>query len=217
HYPVVLGVQADAREALCALLALLPAECRTPWPSPSPPREPRRMAGMDLCGCIRRALPREAIVIADVTQLAYRMLVDFPVFEPRTVLHAAGGVSMGYGLPAALGAKAARPDRHVVAVVGDGCFQMTGMELATAVQEKLPIVIVLIHDGSLTLIKMLQHRKYENRFIGVELRNPEFGMLAKAFGVRSWQVNSEPTLEKALREAVACGEPALVELVIVGK
>src|SRR5262249_372758 len=217
HYPVMLGLQADAREALRALLALLPKEKRSPWAKADPPREPSRMAGIDLCGCIRRSLPRETIVIGDVTQLAYRMLVVFPVSEPRTFLHPAGGVSMGYGIPAAIGVKAARPDRPVVAIVGDGCFQMTGMELATAVQEKLPIVIVLVHDGSLTLIKMIQHRKYDNRFIGVELRNPEFGMLAKAFGVRSWQVNSEPTLEKALREAVACGEPALVELVIVGK
>jgi acetolactate synthase-1/2/3 large subunit len=217
HYPVVLGIQADAREALRALLEVLPKERRTPWANAHPPDEPRLMAGMDLCASIRRALPLESIIVADVTQLAYRMIVDFPVYEPRTFLHPAGGVAMGYGIPAALGAKAALPDRPVVAIVGDGCFQMTGMELATAVQERLPIVIVLVHDGSLTLIKIIQHRKYDNRFIGVELRNPDFGMLAKAFGVRSWQVDSEPTLEKALREAVACGAPALVELVIKGK
>ena len=59
--------------------------------------------------------------------------------------------------------------------------------------------------------------RFQAGSIGVNLRNPDFGMLAKAFGVRSWQVDSEPTLEKALREAVACGEPALVELAIKGK
>jgi acetolactate synthase-1/2/3 large subunit len=217
HYPIVLGVRADAREALRALLELLPAEHRAPWADASPPREPRPMAGMDLVGCIRRALPRETNVVADVTQLAYRMLVDFPVYEPRTFLHPAGGVSMGYGLPAALGAKVGRQDRPVVAIVGDGCFQMTGMELATAVQEKVPVVIVLVHDGSLTLIKMIQHRKYDNRFIGVELRNPDFGLFAEAFGVKAWRVDSEPGLETALREAVACGEPALVEVMVKGK
>jgi acetolactate synthase-1/2/3 large subunit len=217
HYPVVLGVLADARETLRALLRLLPEQRRTPWADANPPHEPRLMAGMDLCACIRRALPRETIVVADVTSLAYRMIVDFPVYEPRTFLHPAGGVAMGYGLPAAVGAKAARPDRPVVAVVGDGCFQMTGMELATAVQEKLPVVIVLVHDGSLTLIKMIQHRKYDNRFIGVDLRNPDFGLLAKAFGVRSWQADSESTLEKALQQAVASKEPALVELLVKGR
>jgi acetolactate synthase-1/2/3 large subunit len=217
HYPVVLGIEADAGEALRALLGLLPAECRAPWAEARPPREPRLMAGMDLCGCLRRALPRETIVIADVTQLAYRMLVDFPVYEPRTFMHPAGGVSMGYGLPAALGARAAQPDRPVVAIIGDGCFQMTGMELATAVQEKLPIVLVLVHDGSLTLIKMIQHRRYENRFIAVDLHNPDFGLLAQAFGVRTWRVETEPALETAVREAIAAGEPALVELVVEGK
>jgi acetolactate synthase-1/2/3 large subunit len=217
HYPVVLGIQADAREALRALLELLPTECRAPWADAHPHDELRLMAGMDLCATIRRALPRDSIIVADVTSLAYRMIVDFPVYEQRTFLHPAGGVAMGYGIPAALGAKAARPDRPVVAIVGDGCFQMTGMELATAVQEKLPIVVVLVHDGSLTLIKMIQHRKYNNRFIGVELRNPDFGLLAKGFGVRSWRVDSEASLETALREAIACHEPALVELVVKGK
>jgi acetolactate synthase-1/2/3 large subunit len=217
HYPVMLGLQADAREALLALLALLPKEKRSPWTKADPPREPSRMAGMDLCGCIRRSLPRETIIIGDVTQLAYRMLVDFPVYEPRTFLHPAGGVSMGYGIPAAIGVKAARPDRLVVAIVGDGCFQMTGMELATAVQEKLPVVVVLIHDGSLTLIKMIQHRKYDNRFIGVDLRNPDFGLLARALGVRAWRAESEPALETALGEALACQEPALMEVITKGK
>jgi len=139
------------------------------------------------------------------------------VYEPRTFLHPAGGVSMGYGIPAAIGVKAVRPDRPVVAIVGDGCFQMTGMELATAVQEKLPIVVVLIHDGSLTLIKMIQHRKYDNRFIGVDLRNPDFGLLAQAFGVRGWRAESEQSLEAALREAIVCGEPALVDVIVKTK
>jgi thiamine pyrophosphate-dependent acetolactate synthase large subunit-like protein len=64
---------------------------------------------------------------------------------------------------------------------------------------------------------MIQHRKYDNRFIGVDLHNPDFGLLAQAFGVRTWRVDSEPTLETALREAVACGETALVEMIVKGK
>jgi acetolactate synthase-1/2/3 large subunit len=212
HYPVVLGVEADAREALRALLGLLPSTARVPWTTANPPREPWLMFGMDLPGRIRRVLPRDAVVVADVTQLAYRMLVDFPVYLPRTFLHPACAVSMGYGLPAALGVKAALPERTVVAVMGDGCFQMTGMELVTAVQEKLPVVVILINDGSLTLIKAIQHRRYENRFIGVDLRNPDFQQLAGAFGVRAWRVEGEQEFEAALREAVGCGEPALVEV-----
>jgi acetolactate synthase-1/2/3 large subunit len=119
---------------------------------------------------------------------------------------------MGYGLPAAIGAKAAFPDRPVVAVVGDGCFQMTGMELATAVQERLPVVVLLVNDRGLTLIKLIQERRFQSRFIGVDLQNPDFGAFAKSFSVRYWTVDSEATLESSLRSAIECGESALVEL-----
>jgi acetolactate synthase-1/2/3 large subunit len=214
HYPVELGVQADARLALDALLTVLPAAPRNAWGVANPAREPWPLAGMDLCAALRRALPRDAIVVADVTQLAYRMLVDFPTYKPRTFLHPAGAVSMGFGLPAALGARAAFPDKPIVAVMGDGCFQMTGMELATAVQERLPVVVVLINDGSLTLIKAIQQRRYDNRFIAVDLKNPDFGQFAKAFGVRAWRVDSETGLESAVRQAVDWGETALVELMV---
>src|SRR5205085_3752655 len=133
-----------------------------------------------------------------------------PVYQPRTFLHPAGYVSMGYGIPAALGARAAFPGRAIVAIVGDGCFLMSGMELATAVQEKLPLVVVLINDGSLTLIKAIQQRRYEGRFLGVDLVNPDFQLFARAFGVRSWQADSDSEFEAALGAAVSLGEPALI-------
>ena len=71
-----------------------------------------------------------------------------------------------------------------MAVAGDGGFLMSGMELATAVQERLPVVVVLVNDNSLTLIRATQERRYGGRFIGVDLRNPDFEALARAFGVR---------------------------------
>ena len=108
-------------------------------------------------------MPEDAIVVADITQLGYMMLVDHPVSRSRRFLHPAAAVSMGFGLPAAIGAKMAFPDLPAVAVMGDGCFQMTGMELATAVQEKLPVVVVLINDSTLTLIKAIQKRRYGQR------------------------------------------------------
>jgi acetolactate synthase-1/2/3 large subunit len=212
HYPVALGVHADAGRALGALLEILPAAARTPWARPALGREPWRLPGLDLLGPLRQALPREAIVVADITRLGYIMLAEFPVYAPRTFLHPAGFVPMGYGIPAALGAKAAFPERTVLTVVGDGCFLMCGMELATAVQEKLPIVIVLINDNSLTLIKALQQRRYEGRHIGVDLRNPDFGQLARAFGVRAWQIGTDEAFAKALGEALASGETALIEV-----
>jgi acetolactate synthase-1/2/3 large subunit len=212
HYPLTLGVHADAAVALRELLRILSQRPRQPWAGPRAPREAWRLPGLDLLGPMRRVLPRDAIISADVTRLGYVMLADFPVYEPRTFLHPAGFVAMGYGLPAALGSKAAHPERCVVAVVGDGCFLMSAMELATAVQEKLPVIVVLVNDRSLTLIKAIQQRRFESRFLGVDLLNPDFGMLARAFGVRSWLVQTDVAFESALREAVALGEPALIEV-----
>jgi acetolactate synthase-1/2/3 large subunit len=212
HYPLALGIHADAAETLRALLRILPENPREPWTWPPPAREPWRLPGMDLLGPMRRVLPRDSIFSVDVTRLGYIMLAEFPVYEPRTFLHPAGFVAMGYGIPAALGAKAAYPERCVVAVVGDGCFLMSAMELATAVQEKLPVIVVLVNDRSLTLIKAIQQRRFANRFLGVDLVNPDFGALARAFGVRSWQVETDAAFETALRDAVDSGGTSLIEV-----
>jgi acetolactate synthase-1/2/3 large subunit len=212
HYPVQVGVAADARATLEALLGALPPGARAPWAPATPAGEPWQLPGMDLVGPLRRALPPDAILAADVTRLAYVLMTEFPVESRRSFLHPAGAVAMGYGLPAALGAKAAWPGRAVVAVAGDGCFLMSGMELATAVQERLPVVVVLVNDGCLTLIKATQQRRYAGRYIGVDLRNPDFALFARAFGVRYARADGADAFEAALRAALASGEPALVEV-----
>ncbi|MFN4259892.1 MAG: thiamine pyrophosphate-binding protein [Gemmataceae bacterium] len=211
HYAVTLGIQADAAEALRALLAALPEAPRLPWHTPVPlPRW--RLRGLELLDTMRPLLPRDAIIVGDITRLTYMMLAQFPIYEPRSFLHPAGFVSMGFGLPAALGAKLAFPQRPVVTIMGDGCFQMTGMELATAVQEKLPVIVILMNDSSLTLIKAIQQRRYEGRYFGVDLRNPDFGLFAQAFGVRYWRAASDPEFATALRQALDGGESGLIEV-----
>jgi thiamine pyrophosphate-dependent acetolactate synthase large subunit-like protein len=192
----------------------LPAARRTPWAAAQNSHESWEPGGLDLVEPLARALPRDSLLAADITRLGYALLARFPACEPRSFLHPAGFVSMAYGIPAAIGARAAFPERTVCAVVGDGCFLMSGMELANAVQENLPIIIVLINDHSLSLIKAIQERRYEGRYLGVDLRNPDFQQLARAFGVRAWQVNSDTCFEAALREAVACRETALIEVVL---
>jgi acetolactate synthase-1/2/3 large subunit len=203
HYRATVTVAGDAREALRGLLERLQGPNRPAWTDPHPPRPTWTVAGRDLAGA------------TDVTRLAYVMLVEYPADGPRTFLHPAAAVSMGFALPAALGARAAYADRPIVAVMGDGGFQITGMELATAVQEKLPVVVVVVNDKALTLIKALQHRKYGGRFLGVDLRNPDFGQLAAAFGVRHLTANDEAGLETSLRRALDLahgGESVLVEM-----
>jgi acetolactate synthase-1/2/3 large subunit len=213
HYPVSRRITADAKQALALLARRLPKEPRPPWAKLPVQREPwQSIPGRELVSPLRRALPRDAIIAADITRLSYVLLAEFPVYTPRSFLHPAGFVPMGYGIPAAIGAKAAFSERTVVAVVGDGCFMMSGMELASMMQEKLPVIVVLVNDNCLTLIKSTQARKYENRFIGVDLVNPDFGKFAAAFGVNYWGVETDAAFEKALNEAVASKEAALIEV-----
>jgi acetolactate synthase-1/2/3 large subunit len=212
HYPVTLGINADAKHALVRLPEVLPAQRRNPWAHLDSKRPGWRLPGIDLLEAMRRVLPRDAIICADITRLAYIMLAEFPIYQSRTLLHPAGFVSMGYGLPAALGAKSAHPNRVVVTVVGDGGFLMSGMELATAVQEKLPVIVILINDNCLTLIKAIQERRYESRFLGVDLRNPDFEQFTKAFGVSYWRADSDSAFEFALCEAIKLNKPALIEV-----
>jgi acetolactate synthase I/II/III large subunit len=213
HYPVQVGVRGDAWAALSQLLSQLPStNHRTPWITPPPRANTWRLPGVEVLTALRRTLPADAILSVDVTRLGYILMADFPLDHPRTFLHPAGAVSMGFGIPAALGAKAAFPDRKVVAVVGDGGFQMSALELATAVQERLPIVIVLINDNCLTLIKATQQRRYSERYIAVDLQNPDFGLLARAFGVDYACVEKDEDFELVLGEALSRDATTLLEV-----
>jgi acetolactate synthase-1/2/3 large subunit len=119
---------------------------------------------------------------------------------------------MGYGVPAAIAAKAVHPDRPVVGICGDGDFMMTGQELATAVQEELAVVLLVVNNGMFGTIRMHQERHYPGRVVGTDLRNPDFVAYARAFGAHGALVERNEEIGGALDEAFACGRPALIEL-----
>jgi acetolactate synthase I/II/III large subunit len=120
--------------------------------------------------------------------------------------------SMGYGVPAAIAAKAAYPDRTVVCVAGDGDFLMSGQELATAVQENLAVIVLVVNNGMYGTIRMHQERQYPGRVVATELVNPDFVAYARAFGAHGALVTSTEDFGRALEEALAAGRPALLEL-----
>ncbi len=120
--------------------------------------------------------------------------------------------SMGYGTPAAVAAKLRYPDRTVVAFAGDGCFLMTGQELATAVQYQSNITIIVVNNGMYGTIRMHQERDYPERVSGTELRNPDFAALAQAYGAFGAVVESTEHFAPAFQEAMAFDGPSLVEL-----
>jgi acetolactate synthase I/II/III large subunit len=133
--------------------------------------------------------------------------------RPRSFITSGGLGTMGYGLPAAIGAKAARPDATVVCIDGDGCFQMTCQELATSVLEGLPVVVVIINNGWLGMVRQWQEMFYDGRFAETHLTHqvPDYAQLAEAYGCAGFTVSAEDELESVLDEALACGRTAVVD------
>ncbi|HWB22719.1 MAG TPA: biosynthetic-type acetolactate synthase large subunit [Gaiellaceae bacterium] len=133
--------------------------------------------------------------------------------QPRTFITSGGLGTMGYGLPAAVGAKAARPDATVVCIDGDGCFQMTCQELATAALERLPIIVVIINNGWLGMVRQWQELFYSERFAETHLTKqvPDYAQLAEALGCAGFMVDAEADLESVLQSALDSGRTAVVD------
>jgi acetolactate synthase-1/2/3 large subunit len=133
--------------------------------------------------------------------------------RPRTFITSGGLGTMGYGVPAAIGAKAARPEATVVCIDGDGCFQMTGQELATAALELLPIVVVIVNNAWLGMVRQWQELFYDERFAETHLTHqvPDYAQLAEAYGCAGFTVEREDELEATLAEALASDRTTVVD------
>jgi len=133
--------------------------------------------------------------------------------RPRTWVNSGGLGAMGFGVPAAMGAKVAMPGDEVWCIDGDGCFQMTCQELATAVLEDLPIVVVIVNNGYLGMVQQWQNMFFDDRLSHVHLTHqvPNYAMLAEAYGAAGFTVSTEDELEPVLAEALALGRTAVVD------
>ncbi|WP_411277517.1 biosynthetic-type acetolactate synthase large subunit [Gaiella sp.] len=133
--------------------------------------------------------------------------------KPRNFITSGGLGTMGYGIPAAIGAKAARPEATVVCVDGDGCFQMTAQELTTAVIDDLPIIVVLVNNGYLGMVTQWQDMFFDGRrsHVGLGVDVPDYVKLAEAYGGVGMLVESEAELEPALREALALNRTVVID------
>ncbi|WP_119165197.1 thiamine pyrophosphate-binding protein [Algihabitans albus] len=160
---------------------------------------------------LRRVLPPDAILCngaGNYTSWAHR----FHRWRRwRTQLAPTSG-SMGYGVPAAVAAKLTHPERPVVALAGDGCFLMTGQELATAAQYDLAVVFLVLDNGMYGTIRMHQERDYPGRVSATSLNNPDFAALARSYGLEAWTVEVTEQFGPAFESALACGGPALLHL-----
>lgn len=178
-------------------------------------RVPRELPGAlqltEVMAVLRERLGPDAILTSgagNFTVWAHR----FYAFRRYGTQLAPRSGAMGYGVPAAIAAKALHPDRTVVCLAGDGDFLMTGQELATAVQEELPIVVLVVNNGMYGTIRMHQERHYPGRVVATDLVNPDFAAYARAFGAHGAVVERNEEFPAALEEALAAGRPAVLEL-----
>ncbi len=220
--PVDVGIVGDAASALRALAeGLVTGGRRDSWFDVAGCRA-RRSAILQertgpvgqLIGDLRAALPDDAIVVDDLTLVGYWIPLVFEAYQPRTVIHPGTFGTLGYSLPAAIGAKLACPTQPVVSISGDGGFLFTSQELATAVAEKLDLIALVFNDNAYGAIKTFQDRLYGGRRAGANLVNPDFVKLGEAFGVKSARVEPKD-VATAVRRALDAGGVWLLEVPFV--
>jgi acetolactate synthase-1/2/3 large subunit len=221
-YQPALAIE-SSMPTICAALAAMEPIRAAPWSGSAEQahgeylawQTPRAMPGaLDLwqvVATLRERLPEDAILAngaGNYTGWVAR-LYRYPRY--RTQLGPYSG-AMGYGVPAAIAAKAAHPGRVVISWNGDGCFLMNGQELATAVQYRLAIVLIVVDNGMYGTIRMHQERDYPARVYATELINPDFAALARAYGAAGETVTRTAEFAPALERALAAGRPALIHL-----
>jgi acetolactate synthase-1/2/3 large subunit len=163
---------------------------------------------------LRRAVPRDGIVAFDMTMMSYTACGLYPAYEPRTFMFPSGYGTLGFALPAALGAKVARPDTAVVCVCGDGGFQYTMEEVGTAVHNRIGVPIVIFNDSTYSAVKDAQGQSRGGRFIAVDLENPDYLKLAAAYGIEGVRAETPDAMEQAIREAYDRNLPTIIDVPI---
>jgi acetolactate synthase-1/2/3 large subunit len=161
---------------------------------------------------LRSAIPDDAIIVDESTQVGYWSRSGMPIYGPRTYVTSGYQGTLGYGFPTALGAKVGNPDKKVLSFNGDGGFMFNAQELATAVQHRIGVAIVVFDDGAFGNVKRIQQESFGGKEIASTLKNPSFAELGKTFGMPSVRADGADALEGALREAMTEDGPVMIEV-----
>jgi acetolactate synthase-1/2/3 large subunit len=218
--PVRLGIVGDAAMVLAELAAspVLGPPLERCWLDVAAVRRRKQewlaqRAGpvLELLSDLRAALPRNTIVVDDLTLVGYWAPVLWETYEPRTLLHPGTYGTLGYALPAAIGASIACPDRPVVAIAGDGGLLYTIQELATLQAERPNLLVLVFNDQAYGALRTVQDRAFGGRRVASDLVNPDFVKLAEAFDLPAHRASPD-SLATTVRQALATGGPHVIEI-----
>ena len=221
---VDVGIVGDLRETLRDLLELADAADHAPWRAyiaamkgdtavrdiQSMPDDGHLYAA-HVIHDIWRATEGRALVVTDVGQHQMWEAQYYHHESPRSLITSGGLGTMGFGLPAAIGAKIARPDAEVWAIVGDGGFQMTQAELTTAAQEGVKVNVAIINNGYLGMVRQWQEFFYDRRYAATPLRSPDFVKIAEAHGLCGYRVQSRREVADTVRQAREADGTVLID------
>lgn len=167
---------------------------------------------LDLLKTMRKILPEDGILFTDMTTPAYIGISEYPCYHARTYLHPVGFGTLGFALPAAIGAKLAQPEKALCVLTGDGGFQFTMQELMVACTQKITLPIIIWNNKGFGEIRRNEEARHPGETIAVDHQNPDFIKLAQAYGITGVQVSNPEEMEKALQNSLTCNQPTIIEI-----
>lgn len=235
NYPTEVGIVADAKPTVAAIAHEAHGEhadrvsyleelagLKADWDSKVAPRrdsDASPMTSQRPLRELREVLPRNGIVVVGSGNPQGTVKQSFEVYEPRTHMTSGSYSSMGWAIPAAIGAKLGAPERPVVCILGDGDFLMTMQEIAVCVTRDIPVIFLIQNNSGYMSIRGGQ-RKITDRHIATEFNtpdgepySPDFAAVGAAFGIKTWRAETGEDVSKALREALDSGKPAIIEAI----
>ncbi len=214
NVPAVVPIVADAKEAIQALIPLVKKNTHTDWvkkfieaydkeytkviKEDITPHETGEILMANVIHMLSQKTKGDAIIVADVGQHQMIAARYFGFRHPNSYITSGGLGTMGFALPAAIGAKLAAPDKEVIAIIGDGCFQMNIQELATIAQEKLGVKIVILNNNFLGMVRQWQEMFFERRYSFTDIKNPDFVEVAKGFFIDGERIKEIEELEAGI-------------------
>lgn len=225
NVPIDLGIVADVKDLLTTVNSRVRANPRQNWVRQIAafkrlqtyayrPLHRAVIMPQAVIEAIHRASKGRAILVADVGQHQMWCAQYFRHSRPRHFLTSGGMGTMGFAIPAAIGAAIAQRNDRVIAVVGDGGAQMTAEELIVAAEDRLPIVFVIINNGRLGLVRQIQEQEFNRHYFATTISSPDFVKLARAYGVKGVRVTDQKLLERTISRALHAKAPCVIDVVV---